>query len=466
MKRKADPRGGYALVVVLIIASLFVALAGAVGTQVTTNLGATKKRLNSSSARFAAYAGLQHAVLMLKIDPDWTANLVGVLLIDSTTDSYTLEVTNNRTGTSSVTAPDGTDVPPGAVYCATLGIVNQSESVSLHAMTGMLAERSPELDHGAFADTDLSFVDDAQTLSYDPSTTFFSYDAAGRAIPSSTDTNADVGSNRYVAIADNAGIGGDVYSPVDNPPQITTSNPPTGSLLDLLDPVTVPEYNAPGSAISPQVLSPNPTSLASATPSQPVAFEPLVVGTGTTVTVSPGRYYFPDGIQVQGEVRPAASVDPNNPIIFFVGNDADLGNGARVNVGGETRNFQIYFVDHSDGTSQEFRMAGDSQVFATVVGKTAEGKFSDTAQLFGGFLGRGVDVEGSAQLVYDESLKDVPLGVASNWGLAGITEPPPTEILKAYPASKAFVAAVEKGTQSYDDDVATKAAVHSPSLSL
>jgi hypothetical protein len=426
---------GFAFVTLILLCAVFVGLAGAIGSQVTQGVLATRKRMSHSSSRYAAYAGLQHALLLLRLNPSWNEPIDPTPMPGNKSVCYAVDLTNNLTGSSNINLPGGVVVPPGSVYAASVGINKADNSeLQLHAMTGVMAQGNPTITHAAFTDNAFTLTGAAQSNSFDPATVGFSIDAEQRAVPSVLNAQGTVGSNRYATIDPTTQVNGDLYKPQDLVlPPATGSI--TGDIIPLDDPVSVPVLKPPVDFTSPQAALTNPTALSSANPAQPKVIESLTL-TGGSVTVEPGRYFFPNGIDVNGMLELSSSVNSNNPVIFFVGNDATFGDAARVNVAGETRNFQIVMVDVNDGTPQTFTMEGKSQIFGAVLAGRAEGTMSDTASLFGGFMGRSLSCGDSSQIVYDESLASNPLTISSAWGLHGVTEPKPEIVLAAYPALK------------------------------
>ncbi len=449
---------GYALMTVLIIGALFFALTGALGMQVVTNLEASKTRQESSACRYGAYAGLQHALLNLIQNPSWGTNpddaLIGLKVPHSPHVSYTVEVTNNVDGAegSELTAPDGTKVPAGAVYCAAMGIYDGRGTVQLHAMTGVIARRQPQLFHAAFTDSSLVLAGNATTGSFNPAQPPFTLDSNGAADlnMSAVNANGDVGTNRYVTLDENSMVQGSLSKPQDNQQQVDVSKV-SGPIVDRPDPTKVPRFSVPKVAPSyyqaPMDIS-NPATLNATNSIYATTYQSLSLQ-GGDMHVAPGEYFFPDGIEINGTLTLDPSVTATEPVVFYVGNDAVFGDAARVNVGGDTRHFQLIFVDHDDGSPQEFRMLGNSQVFGAVVGGTAEGHLSDDASLFGGFMGRALTAEGNSKLLYDESLSNNPLIVNSKLGYSGVTEPKPDVVLFHYTATREFVESVYTGTATY-----------------
>lgn len=445
---------------VLVIGALFVTLTGAIATQVLTNLSATKTRLGVSRARFAAYSGLQHAVYELKKNPSLSENLGPIALPSSSTLSYAVEITNNRAGTTNMQAPDLTLVPPGTVYCAAIGVDNESESVSLHAMAGLLSDQRPILRYSAFSDHSFEMRDSSESLSYDPADCSFSFDQQGRAVPSQTTTVGDIGSNRYISLLDSSRVEGQVYRPpgAAGSALMLSSNFTQGSEQDLPLPVKIPRYTSPTEYQTAQVLGDNPGSLFVSQTGEIQTYKELRLSAGHTLEVGPGEYFFPDGLDIHGTLTAHPDVNAANPIVFFVGEGVELGTSARVNLGGVSAGLQIYFVDKGPATeSPEFRMSGGSQFFGTVVGNQVEGVFQGDAELYGGYLGRSVSTSDQAKLLFDESLALNPLQIAGNWGLSGVTEPKPEKILAVSVFTSNYVAAVKEGTVNYQAPIAVKA---------
>lgn len=440
---------------VLLLAGLFITVAGAIGSEVLSGLDATRSRVSTSTARFAAYAGLQHTVQLLRHDRAYSQDLVAVLMPNSTTVSYTVQITNNSAGQSQLAAPDGYLVPAGTVYCAAIGIDDGQEGVALHAISGLVSDRRPELQYAAFSDhtTDLSGL--AQSLSFNPNTCKFERDAAtGRVVPSETGSAGDLGTNRYISLDASASVSGNVYRPVSeaaSTQQFGISLRGASEIFDLPLPVDIPKYSTPVKAQSPVTAS--SASTLKAAPDETKVLAQLQVDPSTTLEVGPGRYFFPNGMDLRGELKAQSDVTPDKPIVFFVGGDASLTDTARVNLGGHAASLQVYFVDRQQDAKQQFQMEGASQFFGTVVGNRVEGLLSGQAELYGGFLGRSMKAEDSAKLIFDETLKSTPLQESANWGLNGVTEPKPERVLQKSLVIRQVVAKVKNRTIAYKPSV-------------
>lgn len=450
-------RRGYALITIIALTGLFLTIAGAVGSEVLAGLHNTRVRKSGSTARYAAYAGIQHAVHALRdpnTDPE-NLDLTKILMPGSDTVSYSVYITVGDSAGTAV-ADDGTVVPEGTIYCVAVGVDGSSSGgdVALHAMSGVISDGRPTLKYAAYADQSLKIEGAVQSLSVD-STTDFNFEPAqlnsntlainasdpmmARVTPSTTGSLGDLGTNRYLDIGSGVNISGKIHRP---PGLALAANLP--NVVDLDHPEDIPRYSSPAGSQNAQ--SPPPVI---PSPGQGTAvYTKLEVASGSQAVLQPGRYFFRDGMDIAGVLNSSGD-DPDEPVVLFLGGDATLADTARVNLGKSAANIQIYFVDDGGETPLKFKMDGNSQFFGTVVGNRAEGELGGQAEFYGGFLGRSMSASGSAKLVYDQTLDGKPLGVAANWGLNGITEPKPEKVLQISAAAKMYVQSVRNNTVHY-----------------
>ena len=470
LRKRGKPRG-YALFTVLCLAGILMLLAGAIGSEVLASQSATKTRLGNSRARYAAYAGLQHAVRLLKDHPDHQGDLTEYLLPESQNVSYTVSITNNSvTNDPNLDAPDGTRVPPGFVYCTAIGVDNEKEGVSLHAYAGMLSDQHPELSYSAFSDVGTNLMGNSQCLSYSAGSAF-GPDSDGRHAPTQLGDQGNVGTNQSIEMSPQATVSGNVLIPPGNVPaqtaitedlQVSVATDPP-DVLDLPEPVDIPKYSAPVAA--PAVNTPvQGGPLNAPTTGETMAVSSVNVPPGQPLTMGPGKYFVSGDLNIEGLLQTSADVSDTNPVIIYVGGNANIGGQAQVNLDGASRNLQIYFVDQGQA-EQKFQLSGNANFFGTVVGNRVDAEFSDNAQLFGGFLGHSVTASDNARLFYDETLTGQPLGAASAWGLNGITEPKPDVVLRFFEVARLHVERVMSGSIVYQPAAYTATAPSNPSQS-
>ncbi len=452
---------GYALITILLLAGFFMTVAGAIGSEVITGLHNTRARQSGSTARFAAYAGLQHAILAIRnssVPAD--GRLEGYLMPGSSHVSYAVYIINNTDGSPNnpIYASDGTEVPPGTIYCVAMGVDGSSTGgdVALHAMSGTISDGRPILKYAAFADHSLKIEGSVESLSIDSATASFTEVSPQpngiqntpitQVAADTTGDSGDLGTNRYLEVGSGVNISGSIHRPPSL--ALTTSNLP--NVVDLANPEEIPRYNSPATS---QNAPPPPSQIPS--PGQDTAvYSKLDAPLGTEVVLQPGRYFFRDGMDIAGTLS-TIDTNPDNsePVVIFLGGDATLADTARVNLGKSAANIQIYFVDDGGEDPLKFKMDGNSQFFGTVVGNRAEGEICGQAEFYGGFLGRSMTASGSAKLVYDQSLHNKTLGAAANWGLNGITEPQPEKVLNGNQLAKMYVQSVKNKTVQYKPSI-------------
>lgn len=445
---------GYALLTILLLAGLFLTVAGAIGSEVLSSLHATRVRTSDSAARFAAYAGLQHAIYKLKSEPDFSENLVGFLVPGNSSLSYAVYITNNSKSTSSTIAVDGTEVPPQTVYCVAMGADGSSTSgeVSLHAMSGLVSEGNPTLSYAAFSDHSVDLKDYSKSFSFDSSAASFVPGPNERLVLDGTlGESGTMGSNRYVEADPTVEVHGDIRLPpggTSDPSILASVLSPDKVLQDLPNPLEIPRYSSPGEEQQSQaaLTAAMGMSLSVANDDETAVYDKLTVSAGGELALEPGRYFFRQGMDIAGALSPGPGVSPENPVVIFLGDNAVLSDTARVNLGGRSASFQFYFVDHAGEEARTFTMNGNSQMFATVVGSRLEATVSGNAELYGAFLGRSMRAQDFAKLIYDESLASAPLAIAADWGLNGITEPEAEVVMSRSPVISSYVISVKNDT--------------------
>ena len=383
---------GYALLTILLLAGLFLTVAGATGSEVLSSLHATRVRTSDSAARFAAYSGLQHAMYQLKAVPNFSEDLVGFLMPGSSSLSYAVYITNNSESSLSTIAIDGTVVPPRSIYCIAMGADGSSTSgeVSLHAMSGIVSVRKPTLSYAAFTDHSVDLKDNSKSLSFDSAAAELSLvsqdppEPHDRLVLDATllGDSGTLGSNRYVEADPTAEVHGDIRLPpggTSDPSTLAGVLAPTKELQDLPNPLEIPRYSSPEGAQQSlaAVTTAAGMSLSSSTDDETAVYDKLTVSPGSQLAMGPGQYFFREGMEIAGALTPGPGVSPEDPVVIFLGSDAVLTDTARVNLGGRSASFQFYFVDHAGEEARTFEMSGNSQMFATaIIGSTVGVKYA------------------------------------------------------------------------------------------
>lgn len=460
-----SPSSGYALLTVLLLLVLLFSLAAAIGKEVVDSQNATKTRLSSSAARYAAYAGIQHALVLSKTDSAFSGPLIAVLVPNSESVSYSVEVIKNSslTASTAVDSDPPIQIPPGGIYIRSLGIDGNNKTIALHAVTGIYSQDSCTLNYAAFADNSLKLEGNSQSTSYLPGETLFTPTGAELTSAQAETAKGSLGTNRKLDLTDSAKIAGDIFIPSGLSsllPDLTSHlfNPSLNTVTTLPSPVDMPRFSPPAIPANTSltdITANGAGGILSSTPSggqEVKSFKKLTVGPSGSLTVTSGSYYFTKGVSIEGSLN-IQEVD-SKPVIFFIKENMELANGSRVNFNGsgKSSNLQVYFINKAEG-SQEFKMVGDSQFYGTVAGSRVNGIFEDNAQLYGSFLGRSVSAKGNAKLSYDESLKGQSLNAVPDWRLHGITEPKPKTLCAVSPVLRDYAESVVNQTVHYKKDL-------------
>lgn len=170
---------------------------------------------------------------------------------------------------------------------------------------------------------------------------------------------------------------------------------------------------------------------------EPKAYKSVTVPAGQTLKLRPGRYYFADSLQVDGEIQ----VDDWNrgDVIIYVGRKMIVNSGGRVNFQGDPAQVQVYFTDEdhkkdaagediltdSKGNKTEgfshLTMAPDSKATMVAQGTNLIATV-DKARLLGSVAAEAVWLKNGASIEYDTNLADRQMAGASPWRLQGVYE--------------------------------------------
>lgn len=170
---------------------------------------------------------------------------------------------------------------------------------------------------------------------------------------------------------------------------------------------------------------------------EPKAYKSIIVPKDQTLKLRPGRYYFADTFQVDGNIE-IDSWDRGD-VIIYVGRKMVVGGSGRVNFQGDPAQMQVYFTDEdfnkdpagndivTDGKGN--KLSGFSHLTmspgakATVVAQgTNTVATLDGARLLGSVSANAVWLKNKSAIEYDTNLADRQMAGASPWRLQGVYE--------------------------------------------
>lgn len=170
---------------------------------------------------------------------------------------------------------------------------------------------------------------------------------------------------------------------------------------------------------------------------EPKAYKSVTVPAGQKLKLRPGRYYFADDFQIDGEIE----IDGWNrgDVIIYVGRKMIVNSGGRVNFQGDPAQVQVYFTDEdhkkdaagndilTDGNGNKaagfshLKMAPDSKATMVAQGTNLIATV-DKARLLGSISAEAVWLKNGASIEYDTNLADREMAGTSPWKLQGVYE--------------------------------------------
>ncbi len=117
----AKKQSAHSLAIALMVLVVLVVMVVAVGVLGSQHLNLVRANLRSTTAIYAAEAGIARSLVELKANRGWSAGFQNVEMVGEWDPGYSVAVTNNNLGGGLMTAPDGTEVPAGCVYLLATG---------------------------------------------------------------------------------------------------------------------------------------------------------------------------------------------------------------------------------------------------------------------------------------------------------------------------------------------------------
>ncbi|MCW5870735.1 MAG: hypothetical protein KIS61_25985 [Candidatus Eremiobacteraeota bacterium] len=181
---------------------------------------------------------------------------------------------------------------------------------------------------------------------------------------------------------------------------------------------------------------------------EPKAYKSVSVPSGQKLKLKPGRYYFADTFEINGEIE----VDDwdRGDVVIYVGKKMLVGSGGRVNFQGDPAQVQVYFTDEDTGETEtttstatttidpetglpvsgvsakaagysRLTMAPDAKATMVAQGNNLIAKL-DKARLLGSVSGEAVWLKNGSTIEYDTNLADRQMAGSSPWRLQGVYE--------------------------------------------
>ena len=342
------------------------------------NLNFASTDLNSIRARYASEAGAAQALQSLEQDPGWNIDQVKIPLPSDSTLTYSVDVTNNSAGTGTVTAPDGTAVPPSTVYLYCSGT---SGSMTRHTRILTRVGTSSLYRYAAYGKTAINMSSNSSTDSYDSSRSAY----GGTNISS----HGSVGTEGTLTLDSNTTVKGDTYAAryvLNGTAKITgTKGGAPNVTLPGIDFGAPAASNNNGTGWTISGMSYNSSTKA-------------LTGKGTITFNQGGTYYF-SSINIDSNSTLVVASNVTSPVKIYVsGNYTTSSNYQMNNLTQRPNNLQFLI----GGTTQ---IDSNSTFYGTIYAPNGSVTFSSNTLLYGSVISGGtLSIDSNQGLHFDVSL--------------------------------------------------------------
>ena len=392
---RLNTRGAVLVSGLMIMAALTI-LGIAAMTTTTSEHTISGNHLAATRAKYAAEAGLKHAIARFQIQAD---QLTDQIKLQDLGVPMAKPEQANLTGqfgywVNSLTYEPSN--PPTYVDIESFGVVMGSRARA-RAVVRLAYSPPPVIDYGVFGDT---YVDMGGTSLVD------SYNSCEAPYdPNNPGTNGDVGTNgsggEAVYVGPTADILGDVAVGTGGDPimDITLKGTISGTQTTLAEPkVLYPMYDNGGGTAETADLSGGVKTLSGGDAG--VAYRlPYIKLTSTASLVVTGnvKLYVDGDVNIAGSAN--ITVAEGASLTMYISGNMDLGGGAVVNLNESPRQLTIYGTE----TMQQAKVHGNADFYGTLYAPSAEIVLTGTTDFYGAAMGKTLEV--GSRLHYDECLK-------------------------------------------------------------
>lgn len=170
-----------------------------VAIQVQRKSGDALKIEERNRCEYASQSGLNTALAALDGSSAWSGTGTPQVLPTLQRYSYNVNLLSNLTGTTSITAPDGTQIPPKMIYIESVSYVDGKSSVTLAGVA--YQKMGSKLAYPAFG---------AESIEVGPGTTVDALDASNSVIPGKGALRTNGIQNGAVHLASGSSVDGDI----------------------------------------------------------------------------------------------------------------------------------------------------------------------------------------------------------------------------------------------------------------
>ena len=398
-------KSGFILPVGLVLCVALLALGWALSGGSRYQMLLARSTVRGEQAQAAADGGLVVGILAITASESY-AGTNGAVPLGRGPETY--QVTVQSAGSS---MPSGS-VPPGCVYVVSVG--RSHNAVRTAAALVKLGTTSSGF-QGTYGilGSQVYLSNGASTNSYNSLT------EARRLSGGSVATNSKaIGSVRLLG-------GSSIFGPVALGPESSVEPKPLpynvgmpytlwhdwgttyGTTTVMTKPIETPPVSMPAAGSKDLSLNSRSKGLS------PGAYDEVTISNGAKITLAPGTYVF-NTLNLNGGAK--IDIAGSGPVKIFVHKKFDLNNGVKVDP--DRPQFLQLFL----GPKSDYSQSGGTSLTAVVYGPGVDIDLNNSATINGCVVGAKVELSGSAQVNYDETLSEFTLGDVSG-GSSGTTNP-------------------------------------------
>lgn len=403
---------GIGLPVILSACGILALATGVVAAYAMNNLGVVTRTQLYDQAHYGAYSGIQWALDAVSVDPRTSSGSVSDVLGDlqfPSNPALTCKVyifSNLPTAARKCsTAPDGTAIPPGAIYVVADATVVGHPTTRSSQLTALCTPRQFYFDNALFGDTQVKVLNGARVDCYN-TYPYATYDPTTAPLKKATVASNSEASSTVIDISGPGTlVDGDAYVGPAGP--LSAINLPTSTDL------TGDKKN----------LSTFKSLKLDHPPGNPDQNYPGGLTVSSSLTFQAGKTYMVDGdltiasggsIKVTPPATPSGVPQENDAFVFVKGNVIVQSGGQLGDPVDKPETLQIY-VPKSSG-SHSLTMTGGTACCA-VAGPDLQASITGGAEIYGAVIADSITLDGS-KLHFDTNLVGNALG-PMGWSVGG-----------------------------------------------
>ena len=167
MQKRSNTWGSTLLTVTFMIIILLM-VAGAIGTMARSTVDSVNKSYWQSRAKYASKAGMQHALSLLRDNPNYSTDIPRTAMAGDPDLFYEVTIYNRVNETTGAYGPDNkTWVPPGTCFIYAIGQVRERANSGSAGFAALVGPQRPTFDDAAFATNTIRIMN-GQVLESDP----------------------------------------------------------------------------------------------------------------------------------------------------------------------------------------------------------------------------------------------------------------------------------------------------------